>query len=174
MKKKDDKSFTIMLALIACILTVINIKLYISKYEKLNDTTNEIQNTVSKPVKKTDEEKRQALIAELKKLKERDRMERYFGEYIGYVEAGEYQKAYDLLYPDFKQNYFPTLEKFTAYVNEKYPDIIIVDYENIERQGNYYVLFVKIPSGGRESKLINQTIILEEKDYAEYYLSFSL
>lgn len=174
MKKNNNQSFTIMLAIIACLLTIMNIKLYISRYQKENSENNEVTNSVVTLTKKTDEEKKEELITELKTMNERDRMERYFGEYIDYIESGEYEKAYNLLYPEFKQNYFKTLDEFKKYVDEKYPDIIIVDYDNIERQGQYYVLFVNIPAEGRNGETISQNIVLYEKDYAEYYISFSL
>lgn len=172
MEKKDRRGLTILLAIVACILTIVNIRLYISKNEeKLLE--NEVTNNAT-PTKKTDEEKREELISDLKEMNERDRMERYFGEYIDYVESGEYEKAYNLLYPEFKENYFPSIEEYEKYVKEKYPEVIIVDYDNIERQGQYYVLFIKIPKAGREEEIITQNVVLYEKDYAEYYISFSL
>lgn len=170
--KKNNQSFTIILAIIACLLTIINIRLFISRYEK-SINQNQINNTVA-PRKKSDEEKRAELIKQLKSMNERDRMERYFGEYIEYIESGAYEKAYNLLHPDFKQNYFKTLDEFKKYVDEKYPDIIIVNYENIERQGQYYVLFIKIPKGKGSKETISQNIVLYEKDYADYYISFSI
>ena len=173
MKKKKDQSFTILLAIVACLLTIINIRIYISKYEDDSNDKNEITSSTAL-VKKTDEQKKLELIEELKGMKERDRMERYFGEYIDYIESGAYEKAYNLLYPEFKENYFKTLEEFEKYVSQKYPEIIIVDYDNIERQGEYYILFVKIPKVDGSNEIINQNIVLYEKDYAEYYISFSI
>lgn len=174
MKNKNNQSFTIILAIVACLLTMLNIKLYISKYQKQIDASQNTVNNNTSLQKKTDEEKKAELIAELKTMKERDRMERYFGEYIDYVESGEYEKAYALLYPEFKDTYFKTLDEFKEYVIKKYPDIIIVDYDNIERQGQYYVLFIKVPKADGTSDMINQNIVLYEKDYAQYYISFSM
>ncbi len=172
MEKKDRRGLTIILAIVACILTIVNIRLYISKNEG-QLTGNEVTNNVAL-TKKTDEEKKEELISDLKEMNERDRMERYFGEYIDYVESGEYEKAYNLLYPEFKENYFPSIEEYEEYVKEKYPEVIIVDYDNIERQGQYYVLFIKIPKAGRGEEIITQNVVVYEKDYAEYYISFSL
>ena len=172
MEKRDRRGLTIILAIVACILTIVNIRLYISKNEGQlmgNEVTNNVALT-----KKTDEEKKEELISDLKEMNERDRMERYFGEYIDYVESGEYEKAYNLLYPEFKENYFPSIEEYEEYVKEKYPEVIIVDYDNIERQGQYYVLFIKIPKAGRGEEIITQNVVVYEKDYAEYYISFSL
>ena len=172
MEKKDRRGLTIILAIVACILTIVNIRLYISKNEG-QLTGNEVTNNVAL-TKKTDEEKKEELISDLKEMNERDRMERYFGEYIDYVESGEYEKAYNLLYPEFKENYFPSIEEYEEYVKEKYPEVIIVDYDNIERQGQYYVLFIKIQKAGRAEEIITQNVVVYEKDYAEYYIAFSL
>ena len=173
MKKRNDKSFTLILAIIACFTMLINVSLLIARYEKEN-SNNELANTTVELKKKTDEEKRQELIAELKTLNERSRMERYFGEYIGYIESGEYEKAYNLLYPEFRQNYLKTIDDFKKYVKETYPEIIMVSYENIERQGQYYILSVEIPKADGTGEIISQNIVLYEKDYADYYISFSL
>lgn len=104
-------------------------------------------------------------------------MERYFGKYIGYIEEEEYEKAYNLLYEEFKQNYFKTLDDYVKYIKETYPEMISVEYTNIERQGQYYVLFVDIvdlmATSGNENK-ISQNIVIYETDYNEFYISFSL
>lgn len=172
LKKKNDKSFTIILALVACILMLLNVRMLTAKYKK-EDNSNQISNTTAL-IKKTDEEKKEELIADLKEMNERDRMERYFGEYIDYVESGNYEKAYNLLYPEFKENYFKTIDEFKKYVNEKYPEVIIIDYDNIERQGQYYVLFINIPKADGTGEMISQNIVVYEKDYADYYISFSM
>src|SRR5574344_2343575 len=40
---------------------------------------------------------------------ERDRMENYCGQFFGFIENKQYEKAYELLYPEFKTQYFPTI-----------------------------------------------------------------
>ena len=80
LNKKNNQPFTIILAIIACLLTIINIRLYISKYQK-EIIGNEVNNQVTSVTKKTDVQKKAELIEELKTMNERDRMERYFGEY---------------------------------------------------------------------------------------------
>lgn len=177
MKKKDEKAYTIILAMITCILMVINISIYINKNRYIIKEISTENTTVQKATIKTEEEKEEEEIATLKTLGERDRMERYFGKYIGYIEEEEYEKAYNLLYEEFKQNYFKTLDDYVKYIKETYPEMISVEYTNIERQGQYYVLFVDIvdlmATSGNENK-ISQNIVIYETDYNEFYISFSL
>ncbi|HIU51768.1 MAG TPA: hypothetical protein IAB70_03995 [Candidatus Merdicola faecigallinarum] len=177
MKKKDERTYTIILAIIACVLMVINISIYINQNKYIPQQKSSENTTVQKATIKTEEEKEAEEIATLKTLGERDRMERYFGKYIGYIEEEEYEKAYNLLYEEFKQNYFKTLDDYVKYIKETYPEMISVEYTNIERQGQYYVLFVDIvdlmATSGNENK-ISQNIVIYETDYNEFYISFSL
>lgn len=177
MKKKDERTYTIILAIIACVLMVINISIYINQNKYIPQQKSSENTTVQKATIKTEEEKEEEEIATLKTLGERDRMERYFGKYIGYIEEEEYEKAYNLLYEEFKQNYFKTLDDYVKYIKETYPEMISVEYTNIERQGQYYVLFVDIvdlmAASGNENK-ISQNIVIYETDYNEFYISFSL
>ena len=177
MKKKDERTYTIILAIIACVLMVINISIYINQNKYIPQQKSSENTTVQKATIKTEEEKEAEEIATLKTLGERDRMERYFGKYIGYIEEEEYEKAYNLLYEEFKQNYFKTLDDYVKYIKETYPEMISVEYTNIERQGQYYVLFVDIvdlmATSGNENK-ISQNTVIYETDYNEFYISFSL
>lgn len=177
MKKKDEKSYTIILAIIVCVLMVVNISIYISRNKYIPKDISKQNNVTQKATIKTEEEKEQEEIETLKTLGERDRMERYFGKYIGYVEEEEYEKAYDLLYEDFKSNYFKTLEDYIKYVKETYPEMISVEYTNIERQGQYYVLFVDIVNPlatSADQNKISQNIVIYEKDYNDFSISFSI
>lgn len=180
--KKNKKSI-IPWVIVLLILLCINISYIInnilenpekkSKYEtktNTNTNTNTTQNTVSVE---------DAYMNRLKKMGERDRMEEYFGKYITYIEKKEYEKAYDLLYPEFKNRYFKTLEEYKNYIQEKYPkDMISVNYNNIERQGEYYVLFIEIvdlsKSSKNDEKKITQKVVLYEKDYDDFVLSFDV
>ena len=58
---------------------------------------------------------------------ERDRMEKYVSNFIECVEDAKYEEAYEMLYDDFKANYFPTLESFTEYAKAKFPKFISLE-----------------------------------------------
>ena len=177
MKKKKENKTTILLGIILCLLMIINISVYINKHKDVSIENANQTNTTTKATIKTDEEQKEEEISILKTLGERDRMERYFGNYLGYIEEQEYEKAYDLLNQEFKQNYFKTIEEYTKYIEENYPEMIAVEYTNIERQGQYYILFVKIGDllgNTGDTKTIEQKIVVYEKDYNDFELSFSV
>ena len=116
-------------------------------------------------------------IEQLSKISEAKRMKYYLTKYIGYIENGEYEKAYNLLYPDFKQNYFPTLEDYTKYVQKKYSDFITTNYEDMQRQGNIYILYVKIQDLSEptnEEKNFSQKFIIQEQEINKFTISFEV
>ena len=186
-KEKNDKfKFNfLLLIIIVLILIMLNIILILNKFlfpkrqEKYNQaenilTTNNSKGGANTTQNQASETSEEAVIKKLKAGTERDRMEYYAGQYISYLEYGEYEKAYNLLYDKFKQNYFPTLEKFQEYAKKTYPQVIGVKYEDIDRQGNIYVLTVNIndPINGTQSK--TQRLVIQENDYNNYVLSFQV
>lgn len=90
-------------------------------------------------------------------------------------EEKNYEKAYNLLYEEYRNNYFPTLEEFEKYVKQKYPDFMSVEYNDMSRQGEYYILTVNI-----YNLLTNEIIekeqkyIIKENNFLDYVLSFQV
>ena len=125
--------------------------------------------------KKTDVEMAETELKEVKKMKEKQRMQYYFSKYITYIEEKNYEKAYNLLYEEYRNNYFPTLEEFEKYVKQKYPDFMSVEYNDMSRQGEYYILTVNI-----YNLLTNEIIekeqkyIIKENNFLDYVLSFQV
>ena len=104
-------------------------------------------------------------------------MQTYFGTYISYVENEKYQEAYNLLYDGFKQNYFPSIEDFTNYVQNNYPSNIVVEYTNIERQGTIFILTVKIRDALNDStqtEVQENRVVVMENATNDFKLSFEV
>ena len=104
-------------------------------------------------------------------------MQTYFGRYLSYIESGNYEEAYNLLYDGFKQNYFPTLEDFESYAQNNYPSNMIVEYTNIERQGTIFILTVKIRnalSDNTQTDVKEQQIVVTENNVNDFKLSFEV
>lgn len=103
-------------------------------------------------------------------------MEYYMGIFLGYIEGGEYEKAYNLLYEDFKQNYFPTLESFEQYLPTVFSEMSNIEHENIERNGNIYVLWLSITDAinGKPGEQKKMNIVIQENDYNNFAISFSV
>lgn len=113
---------------------------------------------------------------ELKDMSERQRMEFYFSEFMDYIENGKYQEAYNLLYPEFKENYFKTLDDFKKYVNKLYPEFVSFSYNDIERQGNIYVLMITVinPDLNKSEAKKSQRIVIKENNFNDFVLSFQV
>lgn len=171
------------LTIIVVVWTIINMSnifQLIKNVEKLeakqenSHTGNVVQNNVV-TAEQIAENTNQLEIEELKDRDERTRIQQYCGKFIRYIESKEYDKAYDLLYPDFKNNYFKTLEEFQKYAEEKFPSTLIaVDYNNIERQGKYYILFTTIKTPLDTNYSMDQKFILIENDFNDFQISFDV
>lgn len=167
--KKTDKRFyigVIIIILIVIIAFVIDKKS--TKNEPILESTQDISNGSV--------EKNANITKILQDMEERERMEYYVGMFVDYVESGKYEVAYNLLYEDFKNNYFPTIEDFKNYMPTLFSEMSNIEYENIERSGDLYVLWINITDAvnGKvgDKKQIN--VVIKENDYNDFVLSFSV
>jgi hypothetical protein len=177
--KKADKKLLILM-LVVIVLIIINLILFTKKslqpkHEENNNQTEigveEEKKSEEVVVPKTEED----VIKMLSGYKERDRMEYYCGQYFKHIEKKEYEAAYNLLYDDFKQNYFSTIDEFKDYIEKTYPHEFALDYDDITRQGDIYVLRLKILDvlGSRENEKI-QRIVIRENNYNDFVISFQV
>lgn len=112
---------------------------------------------------------------DLSEATERDRMEYYVSEFISAVEDGEYEEAYNMLYDEFKENYFPTLASFEEYAKKTFPRMCILEHENIERNGDVYVLWVTMSSAlASKDYGVEINFVIQENDLNDFVMSFSV
>ena len=173
----------LVLILVVIILVIINLILFTKKFlqpkvadEKANGTVTIAGHDEKKSEEvalapRTDEE----VIKMLSGYKERDRMEYYCSVFFKHLENHEYEDAYNLLYPEFKENYFPTEKEFEEYVKKTYPSEWALIYDDITRQGNIYVLRLKILDvlGSKENEKI-QRVVIRENNFNDYVISFQV
>ena len=183
-KIRNKKIFLIVMVLIVSVWTftnifyVFNLMEYIKELESMKEkeeTSNTTiqENTLTK--EEIEENTNELEIADLKDKDERTRIQQYCGKFIRYIENKEYDKAYNLLYPDFKNNYFKTVEDFKKYAEEKFPKTLIaVEYNNIERQGQYYILFTTIKTPLNVDYSMDQKFILIENGFNDFKISFDV
>ena len=183
-KIRNKKIFLIVMVLIVSVWTftnifyVFNLMEYIKELESMKEkeeTSNTTiqENTLTK--EEIEENTNQLEIEDLKDKDERTRIQQYCGKFIRYIENKEYDKAYNLLYPDFKNNYFKTVEDFKKYAEEKFPQTLIaVEYNNIERQGQYYILFTTIKTPLNVDYSMDQKFILIENGFNDFKISFDV
>lgn len=174
--KEKLKLLDLVLIIVTVLLLAINIILCITVVNSQNKVnTNKTQvdktNNVKTNEVKNEEDER---LAELKDMGERDRMEYYFSQYIEFIEEGNYDKAYNLLYPEFRNNYFPSIDKFKEYVRKMYPEFASFSYKNIERQGTIYVLDIDIIDVDNKKNNKSQRIVIQEYDFNNFVISFQV
>lgn len=185
-----DKT-NLLLTIVLLILVMINISIFnnkilaptmnnqevIKQYEKNiaeEKALEEAEKSKNTEMSQEDIEKEQLI--NLKSMGEADRMYTYFGKYITLIESGKYEEAYNLLYEDFKEQYFQTLEAFKTYVTDRYPQFISVQYDSIERQGEYYILTVVIRDSIPKADIVTlqQKFVIHEKGFNDFELSFQV
>lgn len=180
-----NKLIYIVLIIIILILIALNIQVYINNNFEVNSIkensteqnlalNQEINTNYNTSSNDEDQQNRDKKVAT---LNERQRMQTYFGRYLSYIESGDYQSAYDLLYDGFKQNYFPTLDKFVTYAQSNYPKNIVVEYTNIEREGTVFILTVKIRDAlndTTQTEVSEQQVVITENNVNDFKLSFAV
>ena len=129
-------------------------------------------------------------------MPEQDRMRRYAIEFIDNLDNEEFAEAYGKLNEDFKKNFFPTQNEFEQYVKERIgTGELTINFKNIERQGNektgnLYILWVDVydvlgneyvdkleenmTEEEKEDDSGNMNIVILEKNFDDYELSFSI
>lgn len=182
---KDFDRKIILLFIVLIVLVIISIYVYLNKilvptinnnkiiaqYEE-NKKNSENEDIIEEPINETQEDE----ILALKSMSETDRIHKYFSEYINSIDLGEYEKAYEYLYPEFKENYFQTAADFENYIKETYPEYLGIEYEDIDRQGTYYILTVRIYNALDEeiTEYLEQKFVIYENDFGNFVLSFQV
>lgn len=176
MNKANKTNIFLILIIIA--LCLYNVQILLKTFEQEKKSTPQESNIEARNPNLTsadiEENERQRSIERLKDMDERTRLQEYCGKYINYIEKKEYEKAYDLLYSEFKNNYFKTLEDFEKYVKEKYPEVISIKYNDISRHGEYYILAIKILDLKEAKKEFEQNIVIRENNFDDFELSFNV
>ena len=177
--KFDKNQKKIIIALVVAFILFLIIRLVIAASSKKEDVNNE--NNVQTSSNTTDKAKNEARIKKLKKVEESERIRIYLGEYFKFLENKDYESAYNLLYGDFKDKYFPTIEKYKEYIEKcNYPAMIAINYNEITTQGYYYIVTLDIKNldpdaiNSAETVKENTKFVLKENDYDDFYLSFQL
>lgn len=174
MNKKSKIILTVIISIVIIIIgiIIISIKNLNNKDNNLKDSNNISQDKPSN-IESTDEE--ETLIKKLKSVSEAERIRTYLGKYFKYIENKDYEGAYKLLYPEFKQNYFPNIEDYQTYLEQQeLPDMLAIEYNSITRQGEYYIVLITINDFLPETSFVQKEkqFVIKENNYNDYFLSF--
>lgn len=182
-KQKNKAVEMLKILIIFFIAIIIVLSVLIMSFKSINKRQKDsISNETTEVEKKREElEKAKKIESDIitEKLAdkgERDRMEYYFSKFLKSIESKKYEQAYEMLYEDFRKNYFPTLSSFEEYVKKTFPKMANIEHTNIERSGENYILFVTITdslsstnSEGKEMK-----IVIREYNLNDFVMSFSV
>ncbi len=168
--KRDSKPLIIGIAIILILIILVFVT------NKKNNDTDTYEGMTDEEIEVTVKES----VNEMKKndlggMGERDRIEYYISSFITSIENKQYEEAYEMLYEDFKKNYFPTFDKFKEYASTKFPTEISLNYTNIERNGTVYIVWADLsnPLGSKDSK-IEMNFVVQENDLNDFDMSFKV
>lgn len=121
------------------------------------------------------EQQNEERVADLSGRTEQERMQYYCANFFKLIDSNQYEEAYQLLYSDYKENYFPTLNNFKKYFKEYFPEDFGLSYTNIERLGDIYVLNVNVSDtvNGSYGHNFSLYVVIKENALNDYVISFS-
>lgn len=176
-KKNNMVQFLISFCIITLIVLICVVKFLDNKKSKQELSNNQIELDTQKENIENLKATEKAIIEEkLSGMEERERMEYYFSKFISAIESKKYETAYEMLYDEFKQEYFPEFLNFEEYAKKTFPKTMSVEHSNFERVGDVYILAVTINDlvlgnavSGKEMKFV-----IQESKIDEFVMSFSV
>lgn len=171
--RKKKKNNFIPLIIIVVIILLLCVIIVISKNKRNTVPTNPEE--IAKINERRQEEKNERVKKDLYGKSEQERMQYYCGEFFKLVDNNSYERAYELLYDTYKENYFPNINNFKRYFEEYFPSDFGLSYTNIERLGDIYVLMVNVKDtvNGSYGKNFDMYVVLKENALNDYDISFS-
>ena len=170
MKNKiNNNKFLIVLIVILVIVLLLCLILF-----KLLTPKNE-ETLYEKALLERKETEKQLMVEDLTGMNEQERMEFYCAKFFKYISRRDFDSAYDLLYKEYKENYFPSIESFEKYMLDYFPSDVSITYNNIERLGNIYVLWIHVTDvfNGSNGHNFDMNIVIREDAYNDFKMSFS-
>ena len=167
--KKNSKK-KIVIVLVTLILLLIILLLLVVR-GKEDTVSNESEKADIEYVEKRKEEK----AVDLSDKNEQQRMQYYCANFFKLIDLENYDEAYKLLYSEYKENFFPTLNNFKQYFKDYFPSDFALSYENMERFGDIYVLTVSLSDtvNGSYGHNFDLYVVIKENSLNDYVISFS-
>ena len=170
----NKKIINLLLVIVVLILIAINIMIYINNHKEIENLDTNETNLIQENIAFSEGTIQNTITSKLESMPERNRIQTYFGRFITYIENKDFENAYKLLNDNFKNNYFADIETFKNYF-ENYPNNIAVNYTNIERQGEIFVLTVEISDMfDEEAKPITKRVVVRENGLNDFKISFEV
>lgn len=176
----EKKLKGIIVLIVILVLVAINLIIFI--FNNQNNSQKETNNKVNTTQENTTsidiyENKSLESIIDNKiaNMEDDNRIKAYYGKFIKMINSKDYESAYNCLNDSFKANYFTTLEEFAQYMENKYPkNRIVVEYNNVERKGEVFVLGVVINDAiDPNFQEFSESVVIREISANNFSLSFS-
>ena len=116
-KKEYRKLIIFGIILVILIIVLLVILMFMKREEPVAQDIAQISANIEK--KEND-----AILKKLYDMSEQERITYYCGEFFKLVDTKNYEKAYNLLYSEYKDNYFPSVSTFKKYIETYFPDDI--------------------------------------------------
>ena len=165
--KNNKKAIAILIIAIAVIIIILSIVLAVIKNKNKQVDQAILDKEAAQIYNDT-------MINQLANMTEMQRMKTYAANFIEHVEKKDYNAVYEVLYSEFKENYFRTLTEFENYCKDYFPVIFNVEYNNIERLDNIYVLETTITDLVDMDRTFGMYIVIRENALNDYDISFSV
>ncbi len=172
MDNKKKKVYISIIVVLVLLIVLVSTAVNLRQQAKDNQFKDASGNAIN-----YDEVEKSIMTDKLSNMKERDRMEYYITTFLNYAEDGKYDKAYEMLYENFKTKYFPTELNFKDYAEKHFTSMEDKDFTNIERQDKTYYMWVTIKdvlSGKKDDPGKEYTFVIKENSLNDIELSFSV
>jgi len=117
----------------------------------------------------------QKFIKEYNSSDETKKVQMNIDKFIQMINAKDYKSAYELLYDDFKNNYFPTEDVFKQYIKNNLFEYNKITFDNFTNEGDTYIYELvvsdKLENSTKEKIL---TVIMKLKEGTDFVMSFSI
>ena len=178
--EKDNNTIKyIIFSIIISILIGLNLAVFINQHTDkkvaTNDTSNgfDPKNNVREVADENTVEK--SMQNNISQMGERNRCQTYIGEFLSWIEEGNYDKAYNVLNSDFRTNYFPSVDEFKQYVLSHFPKNSVLQYDDINRQSPYYIVTVTMDDDIDSSfATLKQRFVVKENGNNDFEISFQV
>lgn len=172
MNNKKQRKIIILIGIILVIIIIISLIVILLSQNGGFTSNDESANLVTNDI---EEANNKSELENLYDMSEQERITYYCAEFFKLVDKENYSKAYELLYSEYKENYFPTETSFSEYMKQYFPEDFSLDYTNFERLGDIYVLWVDVSDtlNGSMGHNFSMNVVIQENDFNDYVLSFS-
>lgn len=169
---------TVLFFIVILVLISLNLVVFINEHSdkkvKIEDTNEYVPQNIVRQIA-DDNTIEQSMQNNISQQGERNRCQTYIGEFLTWIEDGNYIKAYNTLNKDFKTNYFPSVDEFKTYVTTHFPKNSVLEYVDISRQDPYYIVTVKMNDDvDRSFTTLTERFVVKENGNNDFEISFQI